>query len=168
MVVALDNDLDPDGAWKAVKNNSISYKVTEPVRIYIKDVDNEGNYTVSKTVVLQPYQEAPVFNMNKLLYVNNSYILKLDLDEDYTAPINLQIRIATVTSKGKITGVKVGKTTITVTVKDNTTNEILSVYKINVTVKEGNDSFFNYSLKDNTIASSTIGDNIMHSINILK
>lgn len=162
MVVALDNDFDPDGAWKAVKSNSISYKVTEPVRIYIKAVDNEGNYTVSKTVVLQPYQEAPVFNMNKLLYVNSSYILKLDLDEDSTATYKSSDKnIATVTSKGKITGAKVGKTTITVTVKDNNTNEILSVYKINITVKEGNDSFFNYSLKDNTIASSTIGDNIM-------
>lgn len=164
-VVALSNDFDPDGTWKKVVGGSFKVKVEQPERVYIKYVDKLGNYTVNKTTVLDPTSaeidnEVPVLLMDKTVYLNNSYKLRLDTKGkgyvDYTVADK---NVATVSGDGSIKAKKIGKTKVTFKIY-NDNHKLLYKYEITVTVKESKNRTL--SLKKDYSAIST-GDSLLQS-----
>lgn len=166
-VVAVDNDFDPDGSWVEVENNSFSIEVNQQVRVYIKYVDNYGNYTVSKTTVLDSSKrlDVPVLLLNKTVYVDNSYKLQQDVETNgnkimYTSSDN---SIATVSENGLIKAKKNGKATVVCTVYDKS-GTLIYKYEVAVKVKESKDKTL--SLKKNYSASGT-DDVILQSYKLI-
>lgn len=164
-VVAVQNDFDPDGSWKEVKGNTFIVDVNEQVRVYIKYVDNYGNYTVNKTTVLDSSKrlEVPVLQFNKTIYLGNSYKLQLDAKGNNVMYKSSDKLVATVDENGLVTAKYNGKAKINCTVFDEK-GVLLYRYEVLVTVKESNNKTL--SLKKNYSASGT-DDIILQSYKLI-
>lgn len=153
-IVAVENDFDPDGSWIEVESNSFTVEVSQQIRVYIKYVDNYGNYTVSKTTVLDSSKrlDVPVLQFNKTVYLGNSYKLQLDTKGNNVIYKSSDKLVATVDENGLVTAQYNGKAKINCTVFDEK-GVLLYRYEVSVTVKESKDKTL--SLKKNYSASGT-------------
>lgn len=133
-VVKENEDFDPDGTWKLIKENSFTVDIPkEPSRVYVKSVDNAENYTVDKTVGFKQYSKAiekeksktikktnvPMLNLYKTIELGNKYNLilaniKKDMKVTYESTNS---KVAQVDKNGIINTKKVGNATINGTVK---------------------------------------------------
>ena len=164
-VVAVQNDFDPDGSWTEVKGNTFIVDINEQVRVYIKYVDNYGNYTVNKTTVLDSskHLDVPVLQFNKTIYLNYSYKLQLDTKGNNVMYKSSDKLVATVDENGLVTAKYNGKAKINCTVFDEK-GVLLYRYEVLVTVKESNDKTL--SLKKNYSANGT-NDVILQSYKLI-
>lgn len=156
-VVAIGNDFDPDGSWIKANNGTFKVKVSEPARVYVKYADKLGNFTVYKTVVIDPTISnndltVPILQMNKVVYKNNSYTLGVNTEGGKVEYNVVDSGIATVSKNGKITAKKEGTTKVICSVYDKK-NKLAYKYEITVYVKASDKN--NLSLKKVTVDANT-------------
>ncbi|WP_271714781.1 Ig-like domain-containing protein [Anaeromicropila herbilytica] len=171
-VVNKDSDFDPDGSWLPVENNKINLaKVKEACRVYIKYVDNNGNFVVDKTAGFKPKEktETPTFAMHKVLIKGYRFNLNMNniskVNNSMITYNSSNKKVASVDNNGSIVAKSKGRADITVEVKaKNYTYKAV----INVTVRDDIQTKF-YNLKnEKAFTTVTTNDPVLVIYKLLK